>query len=490
MLYSLRMRLFKKSLKLSNDYYDRVPTGTTLTHITNDVESVRQFISGGVVSVITSILKVVLIVAVMFYINLWLAIITLFCIPIFILLTYWFKTRIREGFRGVRKANSDINTQMIESLNGYREIALFQNRKSSCSKFDKNNYAYYESYKDIVHAYALYLPLVEVITHISTLVIMIIAHYSIGPSINPGEILAFFSLINRFFRPLRDLAEQFNTFQAAMAAMERVQMLEKEPISVPDNISNDTNNSHHIGKVVFNKVDFSYKENTPVLNQITFSIEEKEIIALVGSTGAGKSTINHLLNRLYDYQKGEISIDNKSIRDYSLHDLRTKIATIPQDVFLFTGSILDNIRLFDETITEELVRDTIESLHITEFINSFPGGLSHEINESGSSLSNGEKQLIAFARAFIKKPGLIIFDEATANVDSNTEKQIGNALEILLKNRSAIIIAHRLSTIENVDKIFYLQKGEVVESGTHKELISNAESHYHKLWEMQAIANK
>jgi ABC-type multidrug transport system fused ATPase/permease subunit len=184
-----------------------------------------------------------------------------------------------------------------------------------------------------------------------------------------------------------------------------------------------------------------------------------------------------------------ITIDGKPIHEYSLNDIRSKIATIPQDVFLFTGSILDNIRLFDDSITEEMVNETIDSLHITEFINSFSGGLSHQINESGSSLSNGEKQLIAFARAFLKRPGLIIFDEATANVDSKTEKQIGNALEILLKDRSAIIIAHRLSTIENVDKILFLQKGQIVESGKHKDLIANKESHYRKLWEMQALAN-
>jgi ATP-binding cassette, subfamily B, multidrug efflux pump len=490
MLYALRMKLFSKALKLSNDYYDRVPTGTTLTHITNDVESVRQFVSVGIVTVITSILKVVLIVGFMFYINLWLAGVTLFCIPVFILLTYWFKTRIRDGFRGVRKANSDINTQMIESLNGYREIALFQNRESSCKKFDKNNYAYYESYKTIIQAYAIYLPMVEVITHISTILVLLIAHYGVGQVIRPGDIFAFFTFINLFFRPLRDLAEQFNTFQAAMAAMERIQILENEPITVTDNEKEDPNlNANHISGITFDNVNFSYKEGTPVLKQMSFAIKQSEKIALVGSTGAGKSTINHLLNRLYDYQSGDITINNQNIREYSLRDLRSMIATIPQDVFLFTGSILENIRLFDESITEDMVNETIKSLHMQDFINSFTGGLSFEINESGSSLSNGEKQLIAFARAFLKKPGLIIFDEATANVDSTTEKRIEVALEVLLENRSAIIIAHRLSTIENVDRIFYLKNGEIVEEGKHSELI-NQDSHYRKLWEMQALASE
>ena len=489
MLYSLRMRLFNKALHLSNDYYDRVPTGTTLTHITNDVEAVRQFVSSGLVSVFTSLLKVILIVAIMFVINIWLAITTLVCIPIFILLTYWFKTRIRDGFRTVRQANSDINTQMIESLNGHREIALFQNREPSCKKFDKSNFSYYDAYKDIVKAYAVYLPMVEVITHISTLVVMLIAHFGRGGLITAGQIFVFNTLINRFFRPLRDLAEQFNTFQSAMAAMERILILEKEPITVKDHQNNIENlNKDHIGSIVFDKINFAYKQETPVLNELTFSIKEHEKIALVGSTGAGKSTINHLLNRLYDFDGGQITINNKGLREYSLNDLRSMIATIPQDVFLFTGSILDNIRLFDEKVSEEEVSATIDSLQIADFINSFPGGLHYEISESGSSLSNGEKQLIAFARAFLKKPGLIIFDEATANVDTRTEKRIEVALDILLKDRSSIIIAHRLSTIERVDKIFYLHKGQVSEEGTHAELYSKENGQYRKLWEMQALS--
>lgn len=488
LLYELRLKVFNKALALSNDYYDRVSTGTTLTHITNDVESVRQFVSSGVVSVFSSLTKVICILVAMLYINFWLGLVTIICIPIFAIATYWFKGRIREGFRGVRKANSEINTQMVESLNGFRELTLFQNRQASIERFDKNNVEYRDSYNDVVYAYAIYLPLIETITHISTLIILVISHFSMETSVSTGQIFAFFTLINMFFRPLREIAEQFNIFQSAMAALERIKIINDEKVSVESDIKNDsTLNKTQAREITFNDVQFHYKVDSPILKSTNLSIRAKEKIALVGSTGAGKSTIIHLLNRLYDIQDGSIQIGGNDIQSYSLEDLRGMIATIPQDVFMFTGSILDNIRLFDERITLEQVQDTINQLELSEFINGLPKGLDTYVQEGGSALSNGEKQLIAFARAFVKNPGILIFDEATANVDSITEKRIETALKILLENRTSIIIAHRLSTIQSVDRIFYLQHGQVLESGTHEELYQ-LNGHYRKLYDMQAIA--
>ncbi|MBF0197143.1 MAG: ABC transporter ATP-binding protein [Planctomycetes bacterium] len=487
LLFALRKDLFQKVLSLANDFFDRVPTGTTLTHVTNDVENVRQFISEGIVAVISGITKVVIIMIFMFYINAYLALVTLACIPLFAISTYWFKTRIRSGFREVRKANSDINTKMVESLNGYREIALFQNRKVSEARFDVSNDKYLNAYHVIVGAYALYLPIIENITHLSTLVILLSASFGMGAKIEPGDIFAFFTLINMFFRPLREVAEQFNTFQSAMAAMERIEKLLEENVAIASPPKPQTPQLGESVAVDFHQVDFAYIEGQNVLEGLNFSLKPGEKLALVGSTGSGKSTIIHLINRLYDVNKGRVSLNGVDVRDWDLQTLREQVATIPQHVFLFTGTILDNIRLFDESIGTKEVQKAIDDLELNDFIDSLPGGLDYEVLEEGSALSNGQKQLLAFARAYVKNPALLILDEATASVDSSTEKQLEQAQGKLLATRSAIIIAHRLSTIQSADRILVLNHGHISESGKHEELIQ-ANGLYRKLYEMQSIS--
>lgn len=487
LLFSLRMKLYEKVMSLSSDYFNRVPTGTTLTHVTNDVENVRQFISEGVVSVMSSLTKVFLILATMFYLNAYLACITILCIPVFSISTYWFKTSIRDGFRGIRKANNDINTQLVESINGHREIALFQNRSTSEATFNTSNLKYLNSYHTVIHAYALYLPLIENITHISTACILVISHYSIGNWIQIGEIFAFFTLINMFFRPLREIAEQFNTFQSAMAAMERIKILLDEKISIKSPTHPIPLPEQVTGAIEFKDVHFHYHPDKPVLQGLNFNIQPGEKVALVGSTGAGKSTIIHLMNRLYDIQKGDILFEHQSIDQYSLPQLRSQISTIPQEAFLFTGSILDNIRMYNPTITKEDVEKAIYTLKLEAFIEQLPGKYDYMVQEGGSALSSGQKQLIAFARAFVHRPKILILDEATANIDSKTESQIENALKELFQNKTSIIIAHRLSTIRSVDRILVLKHGRVVASGPHEELIQQ-DGLYKQLYEMQALA--
>lgn len=487
LLYSLRLKLFDKVLNLDHKYFDREPTGKTLTNVTNDVESVRQFISEGVVSVLSASTKVFFILVIMFYINPILAGVTLLCIPLFVMITLWFKRSIRDGFREVRQSNSDINTRMVESLNGHREIALFQNRNVSEQQFDKSNKKYLNAYGRIIHAYALYLPIIENISQLSTLVVLVIAHINLGGWVETGQVFAFFALINMFFRPLREIAEQFNTFQSAMAAMERIKKLLEEPVYIQNPTTPPKPWQKNRFELDFQNVRFGYKENQPVLNDLNFDLKSGETIALVGSTGAGKSTIIHLVNRFYDINSGKITINGEPIQNYALSDLRHAIATIPQHVFLFTGSVADNIRLFNSEISDQDIIEAIDNLDLNDFIEQLPHGLETQVSEEGQTLSSGQKQLISFARAFVKKPSLLILDEATANIDSETEHHLEKALQLLMKGRSSIIIAHRLSTIQRADKILVLKQGQVEESGSHEQLIQQ-DGLYRKLYEMQALS--
>ena len=488
-LYSIRLNLFEKVLNLDHYYFDKEPTGKTLTHVTNDVESVRQFISEGIASVLSSFAKVLFILTFMIYLNPLLAVITLLCVPFFVIVTLWFKRSIRDGFREVRQSNSDINTRMVESLNGHREIALFQNRDVNEQQFDKSNQRYLNAYQQIIHAYALYLPIVENITHISTLIILVLAHFTLGTWVQPGEIFAFFAFIIMFFRPLREMAEQFNTFQSAMAAMERIKTLLETSISIENPKAQDQNSwtTQKEFSINFKEVHFAYQKDQPVLKGLNFEMKSGQKIALVGSTGAGKSTIIHLVNRLYDIQQGDILINGQPIKNYTLNDLRKSIATIPQHVFLFTGTVEDNIRLFDKTITDQQIKEAIDALELNSFINNLPEGLQTNVSEEGQALSSGQKQLISFARAFVKQPSLLILDEATANIDSETEHHLEKALNLLMKDRSSIVIAHRLSTIQSADRILVLRQGQVAEDGPHEELIRQ-EGLYRKLYEMQALS--
>lgn len=487
-LLRLRTDLLAKVFRLPNRFFDLTPSGQVLTNITNDVESVRRFISESIVSVFSSMAKILCIVVFMFFLSPWLAAVTLLSIPLFAVGTLWFKSSIREGFRRVRQANSDINTRMVESLNGHREITLFQHRQVNETCFDQSNRDYLGAYKSIVHAYAVYLPVVENITHLSTLVVLLMAHFTAGELLLPGEIIAFFSLINMFFRPLRQMAEEFNTFQSAMAAMERVKgLLHQEESIVWKEASKGQRLPEGPLDIRFEGVEFHYREDKPVLKGLDLQIDAGETVALVGSTGAGKSTIIHLINRLYDICGGKLSIGARSMEALSLSDLRDAVATIPQAVQLMDGSVLENIRLFDDSISRETVERALQVLSMEAWISSLPQGLDSPLGESGASLSEGQKQLLAFARAWVKNPRILILDEATANVDSQTEKTLELALNALRKGRTTILIAHRLSTIQTADRIFVLQDGQLLESGTHDELLEH-KGYYERLYRRQSMS--
>ncbi len=488
-LKDLRMDLFKHVLKLPNSYFDRTPVGKTLTNVTNDVEAIRAFISEGVVTVLGEMLKVLFIITAMFIINFRLAAITLVSIPVFIVGTLLFRNSIRKGFAGVRKANSEINTSLVETITGIKEIILFKYKTKSRENFEKSNRNYLNAYLKVINAYSLYFPIIEIVSNISMIVVFFYAHSIIGISIRVGEIFAFFTYINMFFRPLRELAEKFNMFQSAMAASERAFNLLDMDIGI-GNIQDSVKREGRLaGNIEFINVDFQYTEGNKVLSGISLKIKEGEKIALVGNTGSGKTTFINLINRIYEVDKGEIKIDGIDIRKYDLGYLRGQIGVVPQDPFFFNGSIFENLSLFKKSLTRERVVRCSEKVHADRFIRKFPDNYDEIVLEEGKKLSAGQKQLLSFTRALIKNPSIIIMDEATSNIDSETEKYIEDATKNLLGDRTSIIIAHRLSTIRMVDRIVVLKNGKIVEDGNHAQLIKKR-GEYYRLYDSQAFLLK
>ncbi len=490
LLFDLRIDLFKHMVYLSNDYFDKTPVGKILTNITNDVESIREFISEGVVSVVGELLKVFFILAAMMLINFKLALLVFITIPFFAIITALFRKSIRTGYRGVRKANALINTSLQESITGIREIIQFNYKNKSKENFEDANRYYLESFLEVVHAYSLYFPAIEVVSNIGMVIILFFAHLALGVSVQVGEIFAFFSYLNMFFRPLRELAEQFNTFQSAMAAAERTFQLLDTGITVknpphPQPIDRDRNFK---GKITFKNVDFAYNSGNPVLKDLSFEIQPGEKVAFVGYTGSGKTTIIKLINRLYDIQAGAILIDDVPVDRYDMFELRSRISTVPQDPFLFTGSVADNISMHDPAISLRDIAEAAETVNAGHFIDRLPDKYDENVLEEGKRLSVGQKQLISFARGVVRKPDIFILDEATSNIDSETEKLIDAAIEKLLEGRTAIIIAHRLSTIQKVDRILVLNKGRLVEEGSHQELLKK-EGIYSRLYQTQAFSS-
>jgi ABC-type multidrug transport system fused ATPase/permease subunit len=352
--------------------------------------------------------------------------------------------------------------------------------------FQGHNHHYLSAYLKTVHSYALYFPILTLVSNLSMIIILFYGHYAMGISVEVGEIFAFFSYINMFFMPLRQLAEKFNMFQSAMAASERVFRLLDEPVAIRNRPAAAAVPGEMAGEIEFRKVNFSYNPDTPVIKDLSFRIRPGERIALVGHTGSGKTTIISLLNRLYDIQAGEILIDGADIRDYNLRDLRRQIATVPQDVFLFTGKLGENIALFQPDIAPADVAEAARKVHLDRFVRMLPRGYDQSVLEEGKLLSAGQKQLLSFARALVRRPAIIILDEATANVDSETEHFIEDAIQNLLHGKTAIIIAHRLSTIRAVDRILVLDRGRLVEEGSHEDLMSRG-GVYRDLYQMQAF---
>lgn len=486
LLFALRFDLYQKTLSLPSSYFDRNPSGRILTNITNDVESIREFIADGIVSILGDLLKLVFILSAMLFIDHRLALISFATIPLFVLATSVFRRSIRSGFRQVRKSNAEINSEFVESINGIKEIRLFMYTEMAKKRFTARNKKYLQAYMKIVKSYALYFPTIETVSNVSMVLIMIYSHFYLGHRLQVGVIFSFFTYLNMFFRPLRELAENFNMFQTAMAAAERIFKLMDEPISITSPTDPIPIKGRLRGKVEFRNVHFSYDGEKWILQNIDFTIQAGEKVALVGKTGSGKSTIIKLLSRLYDVQQGNILLDGVDIRRFDLTDLRRQIAVIPQEPMIFSGNVIENIRLYDPAVSEEEVIRAAKAVHVDEFIRKLENGYQTDLKEGGKILSVGQKQLISLARAFVKNPSIIILDEATANIDSETEKLLEEGLKELLNGRTGIVIAHRLSTIQSVDRIIVIHNGSIVEMGTHQELVELG-GHYAKLYETQKL---
>ena len=489
LLYDLRLDLFKKLLTLSQDYFDRTPVGKTLTNITNDVESVRQFISEGVVTVAGEMLKVIFIFAAMLMVNVRLAVLAFVTIPLFVVATLFFRNRIRSGYTEVRRANAQINTMLMESITGINEINLFNYQASSRRRFNEANRNYLKAFLQVVNSYSLYFPVIELVTNTGMILVLLFAHFQLGISILVGEIFIFFAYIQMFFRPLRQLAEKFNMFQSAMAAAERIFNLMDQKSRLAEEYGPVKDRLDIKGNICFKSVNFSYLEKQPVLKNVSFTIHQGERVALVGTTGSGKTTVIKLINRLYDVDSGSITVNGTDIREYPLRELRSSITTVPQDVFIFTGNTQENISLYDADITRNQVVNAARQVNLDSAIRQLPGAYDENLLEEGKSLSSGQKQLLSFARAFVRESNIIILDEVTANIDSGTEALIQDATKKLIAGKTAIIIAHRMSTIKLVDRILVFHMGELVGEGTHSQLMKE-NGIYAQYYRMQSLLSR
>jgi len=483
-MYDIRMQVFKHLQRLHLQYFDKNPVGRLVTRVTNDVNVLNELFSSGVVAVFGDILTLVGIVIAMLYYNWQLALITFAVLPFLVAATMIFRKKVREVYRQVRLQLARLNAFLQEHITGMSVVQLFNREKRTFLRFDEINTKLKQSHFRSVYLYAVFFPTVELI---ETIAIALLIYFG-GVRINIdlmtfGELVAFIQLVERFFRPLRDLSEKYNILQSSMASSERIfNLLDKKPdIVAPERPAEI---KAFAGKIEFDHVWFAYKGDDYVLRDVSFTVNPGEKIAVVGYTGAGKTSLISLLLRFYEFQKGDIRIDDVSIRDMDPEIVRKYMALVLQEVFIFSGNIADNINLHNPDISAQRVVDAARQGGIADFVERQPQKYETEVMERGSTLSTGQKQLLSFARALAYDPKILILDEATSSVDTETEMKIQAALDRLLTGRTSIIIAHRLSTIEKADRILVLHKGELRESGSHRELLARR-GIYHKLHETQ-----
>lgn len=483
-IYDLRIKLFEHIQKLSLKYFDKTPIGKIVTRVTNDVEALNELFSSGIITVFSDVFTIIWIFGFMFFMSWELALITLSVLPILFYATFLFRKKVREAYRKERKQISRLNSYMQEHITGMNIVQVFNKERQEFKKFLKINTDYKEAIIKSIYYYAVFFPTVEILSSIS---IALIIWYGGGSVIQNtmtiGILFAFLQYTEMFFRPIRDLSEKYNIMQTAMAASERIfEVLDDKTIIV--NPENPKSFNEFKGDVEFKNVTFAYNADEYVLKNVSFKIKPGETVAIVGATGAGKTSIISLLTRFYDIEKGEILIDGINIKELSKHELRRKISVVLQDVYLFSGNIKSNIGLNSDEISDEKIREAAKIVGADKFIERLPQKYNQEVKEKGSSLSVGQKQLISFARALAYDPQILILDEATSSIDTETEILIKNAIQNLLVGRTSIVIAHRLSTIQKADKIIVMHKGEIREMGTHQNLLSQ-KGIYYKLYQLQ-----
>lgn len=484
-MFDLRMEIFTHIHKMEMAFFDKNRVGRLMTRVTTDVQTLNEMLSSGVIALFGDIFMITAIVIVMLNLNLALSLVTFSVLIFLAAATLVFRQKVRKYFSIIREKISAINSYLQESITGIITIKILNRQKRNNKEFADLNNDYLIEYIKTVFSYAVFFP---VVTLIETLAVALIIWFGGGQVIKSiltlGTLVAFIQYIQKFFHPISDLSEKFGILQEAIAASERIfGLLETSPAIVSP--LNARKLGEIKGDISFNNVWFAYNKNNYVLEDISFEVKQGESIAFVGATGSGKTSIINILNRFYDIDKGNIRLDGIDIREFDLQNLRRHVGVVQQDVFLFSGSIIDNIRLGNKEITLEQVKDAARFVNADRFIEKLPDKYNQEVKERGQTLSVGQKQLIAFARAIVFNPKvLLVLDEATSSVDTEIEGLIQDALKKVMLGRTSIIIAHRLSTIKNADRIIVLSKGKIVESGTHKNLLKN-KGFYYKLYKYQ-----
>ncbi len=478
----IRIQLYHKILHLRLKFFDDTPIGRLVTRTISDIETLADVFSDGIAAIAGDILQLILIISVMFYTDWKLTLISLSTIPFMLVSTYIFKEKVKKSFNEVRNAVANLNSFVQEHITGMSIVQIFNAEKLEFNKFyDINTKHRDENIKSIMY-YSIYYPVAEVIAALGTgLVVWLGAKQILDAEITFGTVTAFIMFINIFFRPIRMIADRMNTLQMGIVSTDRIlKLLDSDDYTVNDG----TVKAVFKGNVTFKDVWFAYNEENFVLKNISFQVNEGETLAFVGATGAGKSSIINLLSRFYDINKGEIFIDEHNIQNYELRGLREQIGVVLQDVFLFSDTIEKNITLGDERISLEKIIESAKLVGVHDFIMQLPDNYQYNVQERGATLSVGQRQLISFVRAMVHDPKIIVLDEATSSVDSETEGLIQGAIEKLMKGRTSIVIAHRLSTIQKADKIIVLHKGQIMEEGKHEELLTK-NGFYANLYQMQ-----
>lgn len=481
----IRAKIFRHILQFKMSYFDKNSVGKLVTRVVSDIETIAAFFSNGVFTILSDILKMFAVTVIMLILNWKLALITLAILPILIYATKLFQVAIKVTFQEVRNQVANLNGFVQERVTGMKIVQLFNREKIEYQNFKEINQKHKKAYVKAIWYYSVFFPIAEILSSIG---IGLIVWFGGGQAIQNsgitvGMIMGFIQFAQMLFRPLRQIADKFNQLQMGIVAGERVFKVIDTESTIDKNGTILAKNLE--GNISFDKVRFSYVKDEEVLKGISLDVKSGQTIAIVGATGAGKSTIINLINRFYEIDSGTIAVDGVSVDQYDLESLRDQVAIVLQDVFLFSDSILNNITLKNNSITEQEVEEAAKQIGIHDFIASLPGGYHYNVKERGAMLSSGQRQLIAFLRAYVSKPSILILDEATSSVDSHSEQMIQYATETITKGRTSIVIAHRLATIKQADKIIVMDKGLIVEEGSHSELLQKQDGYYKNLYDKQ-----
>ena len=483
----LRVNVFEKIVKFKMSFFDKNAVGRLVTRTVNDIETIASIFSQGLFTIIADILKMITVLIVMTVISPELTLVVISIFPVLIFATRVFQKTMKTAFEKVRREVANLNSFVQERISGVKIVQIFNREKVEIDKFNQINIKHRDAWLRTVWINSIFFPIAEISTSICIGLLVWYGGFNNlnGENISLGTLFLFISMSGLLFRPLRQIADRFNTLQMGMVSTERIFNILDDDQQIKD--KGELEDSSFKGLIEFKNVNFSYVDNQQVLNNISFKINPGESFAIVGPTGSGKTTITNLITKFYEINTGNILIDGKDIDDYTLETVRNKIGIILQDVFLFADTIFNNITLFNKDITLEDVENAAKELEIHDFISSLPGGYNFNVSERGTTLSAGQKQLIAFLRVLVNNPDILILDEATSSIDSYSEDLIKNATKKITKDKTSIIIAHRLSTIESANKIIYMENGKILESGNHKELLGITNGKFKKLYEEQFI---